>query len=104
MKRAKRTPPDERRENILNAAIKLSIEIGYNKITRDKIAKLTNVTSSLIAYYYPRMSHVRNAVMNAAIEREIVEILAQGNKLNPPRALKIDRMAKQKVMSYLSNR
>lgn len=103
MSRAKRTSPEIRREQILEAAIKLSIKFGYTKITRDKIAEATKTASSLIAKYYPRMQDVKNAVMEAAIKREVVEIIAQGLTLNDPRALKINKSIKRKVMSYIAN-
>ena len=103
MSRAKRTAPQERRELILEAAIKLSIEIGYNKITRDKIAEYAQVTSSLIAVHFPRMQSIKAAVMEAAVERDIVEIIAQGLTLHDPRALKINDATRNRVMSYISN-
>lgn len=102
MTRAKRTAPDKRRELILDAAIKLSVEIGYNKLTRDAIAERAKVSSALVSAYFSRMHTIKTAVMQAAIEREIVEIIAQGMTLNDPHALKIKNTTKQKVLSYLS--
>lgn len=103
MTRAKRTPPEVRKQHILKEAIKLSIKIGYNKITRDGIAEHTKVTSSLIARYYPTMDDVRRAVIEEAIKNEIVEILAQGLALKDPLTLKINKRLKRKVLSRLSD-
>jgi AcrR family transcriptional regulator len=102
MTRATRTNPDVRKELILDAAVQLSTRIGYNRITRDAVAELAHVSSSLLHAYFPRMESVRRAVMEVAIKREIVEIIAQGLALNDARARKINKTLRQKVMTYIS--
>lgn len=101
MKRAKRKKPEVRRELILEAAIALAKKEGYHRITRDAVARRAEISSALIATYYPRMVHLKTAVLDAAIDREIVEIVAQGLSLGVPRALRIGEGLRQKVTTYL---
>ncbi len=100
MKRAKAVSPEQRKNIILTAGIKLSIRIGYNVITRDEVARWAKISSPLISRYFPRMKHLRFAVMNAAIEREVVEVIAQGIILADPQTMKISEATKQKVLSH----
>lgn len=97
----KRMDPEYRKIQILNAAIQLSISIGYNNLTRDKIADEINIASSLIANYYPRMSDLRSAVMNTAISNKILTILAQGISNKDPIVKKIPKTLKQEALDHL---
>jgi AcrR family transcriptional regulator len=100
MKRAKPVPAEERRNTIIAAGLKLSIRIGYNIITRDEVARWAKISSPLISRYFDSMKHLRFAVMNAAIEREVVEVIAQGIILADPQTMKIPEATKQKVLSH----
>lgn len=102
MTRATRQHPEIRRESILDAAITLAKKRGYNRITRDAVAEEAGVSSPLIAAYFPRMSHLRVAIMDTSINRQIVEIIAQGLTINDPMALNINEGLRKKVMTYLS--
>jgi AcrR family transcriptional regulator len=102
MSRAVRTKPGTRRELILDAAIQLSIKIGYRSITRDAVADIAGISSALIAKYFPRMTQLKQAVMQTAISREVVEVIIQGLAINDIQALNIDYDLKEKVMKYLS--
>lgn len=103
MARAPRTAPAVRKQIILEAAIKLSIKQGYNAITRDEIAKEANISSPLVSTYFPHMQDVENAVIKAAIEREIIAILAQLLILKDRRIKSLKADTKRKVTQYISN-
>ena len=97
-----RMEPNDRRNQILDAAIVLSINIGYKCITRDAVAEVAGISSSLIANYFPRMVDLKKAVMEAAIEERKLEIIAQGLSISDPLALEISEELKKKVLKYLS--
>ncbi len=102
MARASRQNPQTRRESILDAAIDLSKTRGYNRITRDEVATRAGVSSPLIGTYFPRMADLRKAVIQAAISREIVEVIAQGLTINDNHAIELNEELRFKVMTYLS--
>jgi AcrR family transcriptional regulator len=103
MARAVRIKPDLRRELILDAAIRLSAEIGYKSITRDAVANAAGISSTLVGKYYPTMIQLKTAVMEEAIARRSVEVVAQGLATRHPLALRIDDELRQEVVDYLSN-
>lgn len=104
MTRAIRTNPDIRRGYILQAAIKLAKEMGYQNITRDAVAYEADISSSLIANYYPRMIDLKNAVLEAAMDSEIPEIVAQGLAISDPIAMNMNDELKIKVFAYLASK
>ena len=102
MPRAIRTKPVVRKEHIINAAIQLSIKVGYKCITRDAVAEIARVSSPLVATYFPRMSNLKLAVIQRAIQDEIVEVLAQGLILNDKKTWEISDKLKKKVLAYIT--
>lgn len=105
MSRAVRTNCTLRRELILEAALKLSAEIGYKSITRDAVANVAGTSSALIGKYFPTMHQLKIAVMQMACQRECLEVVAQGLSHKNPHTLHflhINEELRQKVMAYLS--
>ena len=101
--RSERIEPTLRKEHILNAALQLATEVGYRGITRDAVAYVADISSALIAHYFPRMEDLKRAVLIAAIEREDLRIIAQGFVIKDPVALKISSTLKQKVLDQLAS-
>lgn len=101
MPRAQRLKPTVRKEIIIEAAIELSKEFGFQQITRDQVAKKIRLTDSAIGYYFSR-KELQNKILEAAIERGIVEILAQAFALNDPRIKNLNAETKAKVMEYIN--
>lgn len=91
-----------RRNQILDAALTLSVEIGYKCITRDAVAKCAGISSALIANYFPRMVDLKLAVMQTAIEERKLEIIAQGMSISDPLTLELSEELKGKVLQHLS--
>ena len=82
-----RLDPEERKEQILAAAMALSETHGYQNITRDQIAAAADVTFSLVSHYYKDMRRLRRSIMFAAIKGERLAVLAQGLALHDRYAL-----------------
>lgn len=98
-----RMHPTQRKEQILQTAIKLSIERGYKQLTRKAIAKHLNCVSGLITHYYPHISDLRQEVLNVAIQQEIIPILAQNLVIWGEETSNLPQDLKQKVANYLTN-
>lgn len=103
MTRAHRTAPAVRKQLILEAAIKLSVKQGYNTLTRDRIAEEAEISSPLVSNYFPTMRDMTNAVIRAAIDRQIMAILAQLIILKDRRIKSLSEDTKRKVTQYISN-
>lgn len=68
-----RTKEDERREEIISAALQLILRVGYNQVTLADIADQVGVSKGLISYYFPRKENVFLAVLDRMVERMDVQ-------------------------------
>jgi AcrR family transcriptional regulator len=100
--RANRTCPKLRKLSILNAGIEVSRKTGYQKATRDAIAKRAGISSSLIAHFFPKMKDLRRAIIKYAITIDEYSIIAQGIVNGDKAALKISDDTYKKVLQHLS--
>lgn len=71
------TLPD-RDARILDAAVELARGLGYQWITRDQVAQAAGVSPGTVNNAFGTMVGLKRAVLAAAVERGIVEIVAQG--------------------------
>jgi AcrR family transcriptional regulator len=99
----KRLPPEERRENILAAALDLSRRHGYTTVTREGIAEAAGCAPGLVSRYFGTMQQLRRAVMRAAVHQEVLEIVGQGLTGNDPHALKASEELKRRAMERVIN-
>lgn len=97
-----RLQPQERKAQILKAALKIAVREGYSNIKREAIASEAGVAVGLINRYFNTMPQLKRAVMRAAIDREVLKIIAQGLVVNDPQARKASIELKQKAMRHIS--
>lgn len=99
-----RVIPLLRKDHILNVAIKLATRPGgYNALTRDGIAESAGVSMGLINNYFGTMVQLKRAVMRAAINRGIPEIIAQGIAINDKHAKKAPQDLKEQAAKLIAN-
>ena len=73
---------------ILSAAISLSHTLGYEGVTRTRLARRLKCSEGLISYHFGTMAALRDAVMTSAIQTEDFKLIAQGYLGKHPVALK----------------
>lgn len=73
---------------ILDTAIAHAKTDGYQNIRREKIATALGVSCGLVNFHFSTMLQLRRAVMRAAIDQRIPEIVAQGMAAKDPHASK----------------
>lgn len=91
----------ERKIQILNAAVALATTDGYANITRTDVAELAGVSTGLVNKYYSTIPQLKRAVMRAAIQREVLSIVAQGLTAKDPQALKAPDELKQRAVASI---
>ena len=75
----KRLQPDDRKQQILTAAIRVAARPGgWAKLTRDAVAKEAGCAEGLPSKYFGTMVAFRRAIMRAAIVAENLAVIAQG--------------------------
>ena len=83
----RRLKPADRQAEILAAAVELAARIGYRNMTRDAVAAEAGVSPAAITFYFLHMSFLREAVVEEAVRRGIVPIVAEGIVAGAPAAL-----------------
>lgn len=78
---------ENRNRAVLDAAVKLAASRGYRNITRQQVADEAQVAVGSVNNAYGTMDGLRDAVMAAAVERSLPEIVAQGLIDRHPAAL-----------------
>jgi AcrR family transcriptional regulator len=71
-------PPDERKANILAAALDLATSYGLQAITPEAVAQAAGVSRLTIVRYYPGgAAGLRDAVVAEAVERETLPVVSE---------------------------
>ena len=79
-----RKSPAERKREILDAAVELAQERGYQGLTHSHVAGRVKVSPSLVRKYYENKSKLHDAVMSEAVRLGIPEIVLQGLAAKDP--------------------
>lgn len=96
-----RMKPEQRKMQILLAAVELAKKCGYRNIKRDEVATAAGVSMGLVNNYFETIEHLKRDVMRLAITNEVLEIIAQGLLAKDRIALKVPDNIKKKAAAYL---
>jgi DNA-binding transcriptional regulator YbjK len=98
MKPKERLTPDQRRQMILDAALRIVNSQGWEAVTREAVSDEARIAVGTINYAYSTMDNLRDEVMKHAIEHSdddtmltvIAKGLATGNEVarNAPTKVK----------------
>ncbi len=97
-----RLKPEDRREQIMTAAIKLAEQGHYQQITREQIANAAGVSVGLVSAHCGTMANLRRDIMRQAIRDSKVRIIAQGLVAGDTHARKAPTELKQRAMGAAS--
>lgn len=66
------------KEHILEVAYTMAQRDGFGTLTRDGVAAEAGVAMGSVNHHWVKMSALREAVMQRAVEEENLELIAQG--------------------------
>lgn len=69
------------REHILEVAYMMAQRDGFGTLTRDGVAAEAGVAMGSVNHHWVKMSALREAVMQRAVEEENLELIGQGMAL-----------------------
>jgi len=69
-------PRPSSKPSILAAAVSLAREFGLRNFSRTDVADRAEVASATVSYHFGEMTKLRRAVVEFAIEKEILPVLA----------------------------
>lgn len=76
---APRLPPEQRREQLIDAALRLIIEQGYAGVSIEAVARAAGVTRPVVYDHFPNLGRL----LHALVEREEQAALAQLEQVVP---------------------
>lgn len=93
---------ENRDQRIIDAAVSLAKENGYQWLTRDEVARVAGVGAGTVNSAYGSMVELKRAVLREAVEKEIVEIIAQGMTDRHPIVANISDDLRSRVALFIA--
>ena len=94
-------PQKYHKDAIMGCALKLAAEVGYQNVTRDRIAFLSGTSPALISKYFGTMNQLKRAIMSAAVLHKNLTVLAQGLAAGDAKAKAADAKLKRESVEAL---
>lgn len=98
----RRLSPDDRKAEILAAALTVAARMGFTAMRQKDIAEEAKCAYGAVTHYFNTMEQMRRAVMRAAIKQENIKIISQGLGCGDPHARKAPAELKQKAAALLA--
>lgn len=96
-----RKEAEDRRAQLLEAGLQVAEEMGWYKVTRRAVAERTATAESLINRYFGSKDGFRDALMEEAVKRQMVSIVAEGLLYMHPTALAASRQLRKEAQTHL---
>lgn len=98
----RRVSSELRRDHILDVAIELAKVKGYKNVPIVDIAEKAGISTTLILHHFNTLIQLRRAIIRTAVQREILEIIAQGLSIGDTHARKASSEVKLKAIQLLA--
>lgn len=92
---------DDRKGQLLAAGVTAARSLGWYKVTRKHIAEVTGTAPSLTNYYFPSKSELRDAIMEEAVIKGVVSVVAEGLVYGHPAATAAPAPLRAKAEAYV---
>ena len=89
------------RAALLDHALRLSAEFGYNRVTRDQLASAAGMSTGQVSNLFGTMTQLRRAIMSAAVARNDLIVIAQGLINKEPKALALPDDLKLRALEQM---
>jgi AcrR family transcriptional regulator len=96
-----RQNPVDRKASILDAAVRMSRNYGYAKVTRADIAHAAQCSEALVSSYWGTMVQVRRAVIRWSIKNRDLVIVAQALVAKDAQAMKAPQELRKAAVATL---
>lgn len=86
---------------VLAAAVLVAKRDGFNKLTREEIARIAGVSTGVVSQAFGSMIKLKRTVMRHAIKAEEIEIIAVGLGMRDKTAMKAPEELKRQALEFL---
>lgn len=93
---------ENRNRAVLDAGLALAERHGMQAVTRPRVAAESGLSTGTVSNAFGSMDGLRDAVMAAAVDRQITVIVAQGLAERYPAALNAPAELKQRALANLA--
>jgi len=101
--KTKRMELVDRKKQLINIAIKLSEEKGYQTVTRKMIADEADVREGTVTHSLGTMENIKRDIMRHSIKDGNIKVLAQGLSVGDKHAVKAPDELKQKAADMIAS-
>lgn len=93
------------KQTILGAAVTLARRLGLSQLTRRQVATAADAGLGTINYHFGNMDGLRDAIVDYAVENEIIEVLVQARAERHPRLVgRLSPALKERVANHITGR
>lgn len=92
------------KQPILLAAVRLARTQGLRGLTRLQIATAVGCATGTVSWYFQSMEALRGAIIEHAVDNEIIEILVQARAERDPRLGRLSPALKERVANHITGR
>jgi AcrR family transcriptional regulator len=96
-----RLEPEARKALLLEAAVKVAHKHGLAATSRNRVAKAAKVSPALVSSYFSTMAGMRKAVVEHAVEHQLLPIIASALALGDKTARKAPAELQHRALASL---
>lgn len=90
---------EERKAALLDAAMDITVEHGFDKVAPLAVAKRANVAKSLVHFYFKNMENLKVEMLKKAIEEQVYPVIGRAILAHHPLALRLPRETRDLAMN-----
>lgn len=91
----------DRKREILDAGIRLALREGFRNVTRDGVASEARVSTALVNLYWGTIQNVRDGIVQEAVSKELLPILAQALLDGHPIAVTAPKRVQERAARHI---
>lgn len=93
------------KDTILQEAVGIARNLGLRALTRQNVARASVCAVGTVNYHYETMDALRDAVVDYAVENEVIEVLAQARAERHPRLKgRLTPALKERVADHIAGK
>lgn len=93
------------KDKILHQAVAIARNLGLRAITRELVAEAATCAAGTINYHFATVDALRDAVIDYAVDNEVIEVIAQARAERHPRLKgRLTPALKERVAAHIAGK
>jgi AcrR family transcriptional regulator len=92
------------KDEILVCAVAIAKGLGLSAVTRVEVAHVAECAVGTVNYHFDTMDALRNAVVEYAVQNEVVEVIAQARAIRHPAVRRLAPALKERVAAHIAGK